>query len=120
MSMLPNGGAVLNIGFENYSKNSNTLATFGSDNADILVERRDIFPTQCSFKVNWDTGVIMLRDHSVDQSTHVFGRDSIPFRSGSSRQMPLYVDSTQKLGLGARPQALCSSRCCGTIMRQKR
>ncbi|KAI1962425.1 hypothetical protein LOZ58_002767 [Ophidiomyces ophidiicola] len=72
MSMLPNGGAVLNIGFENYSKNSNTLATFGSDNADILVERRDISPTQCSFKVNWDTGVIMLRDHSVDQSTHVF------------------------------------------------
>ncbi|KAI1954028.1 hypothetical protein LOZ57_000372 [Ophidiomyces ophidiicola] len=100
VSMLPNGGAVLNIGFENYSKNSNTLATFGSDNADILVERRDISPTQCSFKVNWDTGVIMLRDHSVDQSTHVFGRDSIPFRSGSSRQIAVIHGLNSKIGLG--------------------
>nr|KMM64088.1 hypothetical protein CPAG_00440 [Coccidioides posadasii RMSCC 3488] len=73
LSKLQDGRRVLGIRVNMRSKCPYVLVTIGSGDADILVKRPNIAPIQCSFSANWDTGVTMLRDTSIDSSTETFG-----------------------------------------------
>lgn len=100
LSELPNGSTVLDIGFNLYSKYPGALATLGSGHADILVKGNDIAPIQCTFEVNWDTGVVMLRDNSIDKSTQTFGSDAIAFQDGRPRRIVMVNGINSRFTMG--------------------
>ncbi|WEW61729.1 hypothetical protein PRK78_007223 [Emydomyces testavorans] len=101
VSILRNGQTVLDIGFNTRSKYPRALATLGSGDADILVKGPGIAPVQCSFEIKWSTGVIMLRDSSIDHSTQVFGPDAMPFQNGRPRRVLVIKGLNSMLGMGS-------------------
>ncbi|WEW58107.1 hypothetical protein PRK78_003574 [Emydomyces testavorans] len=91
----------LDIGFHICSHSSNTLATLGrGENADIFIDGSSISRIQCSFEVNYDSGVVMLYDRSNAQSTQVFGDNVVPFEHGRPRRVVVSDEINTTLGMG--------------------
>ena len=83
VSALPRGERLaFDIGFHIRSKPSNTLATLGLNDTDIILEGASIARLQCSFEINLETSVIMLYDRSNGQITQAFGENATSFKYG--------------------------------------
>ncbi len=100
VSKLSNGALALDIGFHIRSKSSDTLATLGRSDTDIILEGSSIGRVQCSFEIDLDTGVVMLYDRSNSQTTQVFGENATPFEWGRSRRVVVQKKLNTIIGMG--------------------
>ncbi|CAH0045768.1 unnamed protein product [Clonostachys solani] len=79
------GTPALSVGFIPSAKGGKTILTLGRK-GDIIVEGGDISDVHCSFKINPETGVVMLHDKSQNNTTHVRGH---AFQGGRSRKVAM-------------------------------
>ncbi|CAG9992162.1 unnamed protein product [Clonostachys byssicola] len=81
------GTAALSVGLIPSAKGGRTIVTLGRK-GDITVEDEgeDISDVHCSFKINPETGVVMLHDKSDNDTTHVRGHN---FRERGSRKVAM-------------------------------
>jgi hypothetical protein len=107
VSTLPNGTLALDVGFHLHGKSSKTLATLGRGvDADIYVEGSGIARVQCSFEIDLDTGVVMLYDRSIAQSTQVSGENATPFEYERIRKVLVQKELNTKIGMGGERRDL--------------
>lgn len=100
VSRLPEGGPVLDVGFNIRSKSRNTLATLGRSETDIILEGDSIAKVQCSFEVDLDSGIVMLYDRSNGLTTQVFGDHATPFQHGRCRRVVVQMGLNTMIGIG--------------------
>ena len=101
VSISPNGVLVLDVGLHIHGKSSQTLATLGRDrDADVYVEGSSIAKIQCSFEMDFDSGVVMLYDRSHGWTTQVFGENAMPFEYGRFRKVLVQRGLNTTIGMG--------------------
>lgn len=101
VSTLPKAGTLdLDIGFHIRWKSCNTPATLGRNDTDIIVEGASIARLQCSFKIDLDTGIVMLYDRSNGQTTQVSGENATPFEYGRPRRVVVQENLNTIIGIG--------------------
>lgn len=101
VSISPIDGALaLDIGFHIRSKSCDTLATLGRHDTDIILEGSSMGRVQCSFEIDFDTGVVMLYDRSNGQTTQVSGENATPFEWGRLRRVVVQEKLNTILGMG--------------------
>jgi hypothetical protein len=88
VSIFSNSKEALDIGFHIRRKSSTTLAILGRGiKADIYMEGSSIAKIQYSFKIDLETGIIMLYNSSYGYTTQVFGENATPFKLGYIRKV---------------------------------
>ena len=112
VSKLSDGTPVLDVGFHLRGKSSETLAMLGRGaDVDIYVEASCISRHQCSFKIDIDTGNVMLYDRSFANSTQVFGENSTPFeRERDERKVLVQKGLNTVIGMGGERRDLIQFR----------
>ncbi|KAG5998415.1 hypothetical protein E4U43_002415 [Claviceps pusilla] len=102
------GGDALDVGFHIRGKSSTTLAVLGrGPEADIYVRGASIGKVQCSFEVDLQTGVVMLYDRSLGQTTQVSGPVAMPFEHGRARRVVVRDGLNIIIGMGGVRRDLC-------------
>lgn len=104
---LPGGTLALDIGFHTISR-SCTLATLGRGfGTDVYIEGTAIATVQCSFEIDFNTGVVMLCDRSWEQRTQVSGPNCYPFEHGRNpRQVIVQRSVNTLLSMGGQRRNL--------------
>lgn len=111
VSRSSDGNLALNIGFHIRGKSSKTLATLGRGfDADIYVEGSNIARIQCSFEIDFDTGIVMFCDRSLAKSSQVFGENAMPFEHKRIRQVLVNHKLNDIIGMGGERRDLIRFR----------
>jgi hypothetical protein len=116
VSTLPNGVEGLDVGFHIRGKPSKTLATIGRGTEadirveDIRAEGSTISTIQCSFEIDFETGVVMLYDRSHARRTQVSGENATPFEPRRIRKVLVQQNLNTIIGMGGKRQDLFQFR----------
>ncbi|KAF4624207.1 hypothetical protein G7Y89_g13966 [Cudoniella acicularis] len=115
---LNTGARVLDVGFHLSGKSPpTTLATLKRGvETDIFVEGTSISKLQCSFTIDFDTGIIMFHDHSKHRTNQVRGKYVMGFEDSRVRRILVQPGVMARIRIGGSRQNLVHVQFCGRVV----